>query len=310
MSLIKSKVETTLKSKDTEEFLDKIFYRPLGYLIALGSKKIGMTPNAVTIASIFIGIIAGHLFYYNNLRINVIGILLLIFAEALDSADGQLARITNQKSMYGRILDGFGGNLWFISSYIHVCLRLIASGSPYTVFLLAIVAGISHSLQSAMADYYRNYYLYFVFGEGKSEVVKSDELQMLYEELSWSRHFFKKFLMRVYINYTIEQEYFSKKSIQLITFISKKSDSNPSAEISDLFKKKNKKLIKYYNILTTNTRMIVLFISILSGYLYLYFIFEITLLNALLIWVIYKHETNSKEILDKAKIINAEESNV
>lgn len=310
MSLIKSKVETTLKSKDTEEFLDKIFYRPFGYLIALGSKKIGMTPNAVTIASIFIGVIAGHLFYYDNLRINVIGILLLIFAEALDSADGQLARITNQKSMYGRILDGFGGNLWFISIYIHLCLRLIASGSPYTVFLLAIVAGISHSLQSAMADYYRNYYLYFVFGEGKSEIVKSHELQMLYEELSWRRHFFKKFLMRVYINYTIEQEYFSKKSLQLITFISKKSESNLSAEISDLFKRKNKELIKYYNILTTNTRMIVLFISILSGYLYLYFIFEITLLNVLLIWVIYKHETNSKEILDKAKIINVEESNV
>ncbi|MDT3695870.1 MAG: CDP-alcohol phosphatidyltransferase family protein [Ignavibacterium sp.] len=306
MSQLKSKIDNTFKSRETEELLDKIFYRPLGYLIALGSKKIGMTPNAVTILSIFIGVIAGHLFYYNNLMINMIGILMLISAEALDSADGQLARMTDRKSMYGRILDGFGGNLWFISIYIHLCFRLIESGSSYTIFLLAIIAGISHSLQSAMADYYRNYYLYMVFGENKSEVVKSNELQLLYEELSWRKHFIKKFLMRVYINYTIEQEYFSKKSINLITFVSRQFPDQLPAEIQKMFSEKNKKLIKYYNILTTNTRMMVLFLSILTGYLQLYFIFEISILNILLIWVVYKHEQNSQEILDKAKRLNVE----
>lgn len=306
MSQLKSKIDNTFKSRETEELLDKIFYRPLGYLIALGSKKIGMTPNAVTILSIFIGVIAGHLFYYNNLMINMIGILMLISAEALDSADGQLARMTDKKSMYGRILDGFGGNLWFISIYIHLCFRLIESGSSYTIFLLAIIAGISHSLQSAMADYYRNFYLYFVFGENKSEVVKSNELQMLYEELSWRKHFIKKFLMRVYINYTIEQEYFSKKSINLITFVSRQFSDQLPAEIPKMFREKNKKLIKYYNILTTNTRMMVLFLSILTGYLQLYFIFEISILNILLIWVVYKHEQNSQEILEEAKRLNSE----
>ncbi|HMN16767.1 MAG TPA: CDP-alcohol phosphatidyltransferase family protein [Ignavibacteriaceae bacterium] len=306
MSQLKSKIDNTFKSRETEELLDKIFYRPLGYLIALGSKKIGMTPNAVTILSIFIGVIAGHLFYYNNLMINMIGILMLISAEALDSADGQLARMTDKKSMYGRILDGFGGNLWFISIYIHLCFRLIESGSSCTIFLLAIIAGISHSLQSAMADYYRNFYLYFVFGENKSEVVKSNELQMLYEELSWRKHFIKKFLMRVYINYTIEQEYFSKKSINLIIFVSRQFPDQLPAEIPKMFGEKNKKLIKYYNILTTNTRMMVLFLSILTGYLQLYFIFEISILNILLIWVVYKHEQNSQEILEEAKRLNSE----
>ncbi|MCO6446087.1 MAG: hypothetical protein J5I67_00465, partial [Ignavibacterium album] len=72
------------------------------------------------------------------------------------------------------------------------------------------------------------------------------------------------------------------------------------------FREKNKKLIKYYNILTTNTRMMVLFLSILTGYLQLYFIFEISILNILLIWVVYKHEQNSQEILEEAKRLNSE----
>ena len=310
MSQIKSKIDNTLKSKETEEFLDILFYRPLGYLMAIGSRKIGITPNAITILSIFIGVIAGHLFYYDNINVNVIGILLLIWAEALDSADGQLARMTDTKSMYGRILDGFGGNLWFISIYLHICFRLINTGGSYGVLLLALACGASHSLQSAMADYYRNYYLYFVYGKNKSEVTKPQNLQKPYEELSWSRNFIKKFLMRVYINYTIEQEYFSKSAIKLMNFVTAAFKDQLPSEISNVFKQKNKKLIKYYNILTTNTRMIVLFVSILSGFLYLYFLFEITVLNALLVYVVYKHEKNSEAILDTAKTIYSGEAYV
>jgi hypothetical protein len=76
--------ESTLKSNDTEEKLDIYFYRPIGYRIALFCAKINMTPNTVTIISIFFGVAAGILFYAQNLWINVIGMLLLIFANSLD----------------------------------------------------------------------------------------------------------------------------------------------------------------------------------------------------------------------------------
>jgi len=299
-------IESTLKSKETEEFLDIIFYRPLGYMMALVSKKIGITPNGITIFSIFVGVIAGHLFYYNDLAINIIGICLLILAEALDSADGQLARMINKKSLYGRILDGFGGNLWFISIYIHICLRMINDGNPYTVFVFAVVCGISHSLQSAMADYYRNYYLYFVYGSNRSEISKSKNLQEDYKQLKWGRDFFKKFLMRVYINYTIEQEFLSAQSIKLLEQTKDSYKDSVDESIAREFKSKNKKLIKYYNILTTNTRMIVLFISALINLIPLYFLFEFTVLNVLLVYVVYKHEANSELILQKAIKLNPE----
>lgn len=298
-------IEKTLKSKDTEEFLDIIFYRPLGYVSALIFNKIGFTPNGITILSIFVGVIAGHLFYYNNLTINIIGIAFLVWADILDSADGQLARMMNKKSMYGRILDGFGENLWYISIYIHLCLRLINDGQSYTVFLVAIVCGISHSLQSAVADYYRNFYLFFVYDKKRSEISKSQKLQKGYQELSWSKNFARKFLMRVYINYTIEQEFLSANSLKLLNYISLMYNDQVPTTISVEFKKQNKKLIKYCNILTSNTRMIVLFISILAGNLWLFFIFEATVLNILLVYVVFKHEKNSKIIMYKTISINS-----
>ena len=102
-------LESTLKSLDTEEFIDIHFYRPIGYQWALFFNKLGVSPNSITIASIFIGIAAGICFYFQSLAINVIGMLLLIWANSYDSADGQLARMTGQKSALGRILDGAAG---------------------------------------------------------------------------------------------------------------------------------------------------------------------------------------------------------
>jgi len=300
MSLNKLKIKNTFKSEDTEELLDKVFYRPFGYYMALASRKMGITPNSITIFSIFVGVLAGHLFYYQNLQINIIGIVLLIWAEGLDSADGQLARMTNHKSRFGRILDGLGGNLWYISIYIHLCLRLINAGLSPAIFFIAVIAGISHSFQCAVADHYRNFYSYFVHGKDKSEIDDSSNLAVEYPNLSWRKNFWKKFLMRMYINYTVEQEFVSRNTMILLRFFERNFESQIPDKISTLFRDKNKKLIKYYNILTSNTRMIVLFIAILLNNIYIFAFFQVICLNLLLIYVVARHEVNSKFILNEA----------
>ena len=76
-------IEASLKSMDTEEFIDIHFYRPIGYRWALLFQKLGVHPNVVTIASIFIGVAAGVMFYFDNLKLNIIGMLLLIWANSL-----------------------------------------------------------------------------------------------------------------------------------------------------------------------------------------------------------------------------------
>jgi phosphatidylglycerophosphate synthase len=293
----KNSIESTYKSVETEEVIDIYFYRPVGYVIAKASYNLRFTPNEITIASIFVGVAAGHFFYYSNLWLNLAGILLLILANAMDSADGQLARMANTRSFNGRILDGIAGNLWFVSIYLHIFFRLLSDGSSPAIFLLFVLAGLSHSFQSAYADYFRNHYLYFVVGKHKSEIDNAHNLKSSYKSLSW-KHFYNKFLMRIYLNYTVQQELFSKPLKRLYNYISAEfADSVPS-NISQLYRSKIKSLVKYFNILTTNTRMIALFTAILIGEPILYFYFELTILNILFIYMVQKQNKASNDIFD------------
>ena len=146
-----SEYQSTLKSSDTEEWFDLVFYRRIGYAWALLARRLGITPNVITVASIFLGIGAGICFYFNNIWINAVGMLLLVWANSFDSADGQLARLTGQYSRLGRILDGVSGDFWFVSIYLCICLRECVTShffidNPWAIWLLAVAAGVSHSL--------------------------------------------------------------------------------------------------------------------------------------------------------------------
>ncbi len=297
MSQIRSKIEATFKSDDTEEILDRLFYRPVGYGMAVVSRSIGITPNFVTIASIFFGVLAGHLFFYQDTTINLIGVFLLVTAEAMDSADGQLARMTKIHSRYGKILDGVAGNLMFLSIYINLCIRFIVEGGTPLIFLIAIIAGFSHSLQSAMSEYYRNFYLFFVYGEGRSIIDHLKDLKERNKNLSWSKDTGKKILMWLYIDYTRKQEFLSKTIRNLYKYVYEKFSGFVPDWLRSEYRKLNKPLLKYGNILTTNTRMIFLFFTIFYANVLYYFLFEIIILNLLLLYFIIKHESTSKRLL-------------
>lgn len=54
-----SAVEATYKSKDTEEWLDIHFTRPIGYVLARFFGALNVHPNVVTVISIFLGVLPG-----------------------------------------------------------------------------------------------------------------------------------------------------------------------------------------------------------------------------------------------------------
>lgn len=286
-------LESTLKSTDTEEFIDIHFYRPIGYRWALLFQKLGVTPNAVTIASIFLGIGAGICFYFDNIWISLLGIFLLVWANSYDSADGQLARMTKQFSALGRVLDGFAGNLWFASIYVGICLRLYPEWGGW-IWVLACVTGYFHSKQAEMADYYRNVHLLFLKGKSGSELDNSAELTAKFKELTWSKNFGAKIVLFFYRNYTTDQENRSPRLQVLFRLLRERfGDVAPESFRND-FREKSLPLMKYTNILSFNTRSIALFVSILLGWPWLYFVFELTVLNILLVYMVARHEKISK----------------
>lgn len=295
----KSGLEASLKSIDTEEFIDIYFYRPIGYKWALLFKKLGVTPNWVTIVSIFLGVTAGVLFYFEDIKLTLIGILLMIWANSYDSADGQLARLTGQKSELGRILDGTCGDLWFITIYASICLRLTPQDWGIWIWILAATTGFFHSKQAAMADYYRNIHLFFLKGKSGSELDNAVQQTALFKSLSWRKEFIRKLFLFFYKNYTASQEALTPKFQQFFHAVKEKYGDDIPQSLKDEFRLHSKPLMKYTNILSFNTRIIVLFISLLINKPWIYFVFELTVLNGLLIYMVFKHESHCKKMLSK-----------
>ncbi len=293
-------LESTLKSTDTEEFIDIHFYRPIGYRWALLFQKLGVTPNAVTIASIFLGIGAGICFYFDDIWISLLGIFLLVWANSYDSADGQLARMTKQYSALGRVLDGFAGNLWFGSIYVAICLRLYPEWGGW-IWVLACVTGYFHSKQAEMADYYRNVHLLFLKGKAGSELDNSVELTEKYNQLSWGKNFWSKLVVFFYRNYTTDQENRSPKLQKMMKVLREKYGEVAPESFRSNFREKSLPLMKYTNILSFNTRAIALFVSILIGWPWLYFVFELTVLNILLVYMVMRHEKICKSFIVELK---------
>lgn len=303
-SVSNNTVESTYKARDVEEFIDRVFYRPVGYVIARGCQFIGITPNAVTIISIFIGVAGGHLLYYRDFLTNVWSIVLWVIADTLDSADGQLARMTNHKSKLGRILDGLGGNIMFISIYLHLFARMVATYPEvwWLYFLLLVLAGgVSHSIQSSLADYYRNAYLKFVVDPTKSELEGADQVRAEYLATRFAEHPIKKFLMRVYLNYTVQQETFSRNFQRLRRFVDQQFGQRIPSWFADEYRRLNKPLMKYYAVLTTNTRMIIMSVAVLIDMVPLYFVAEVIGINILMLAVTRRQEQLSASLLRMAE---------
>lgn len=288
-------LESTLKSSDTEEYIDIHFYRPIGYRWALLFQKLGISPNTITIASIFLGVGAGICFYFDNIWITILGIFLLVWANSFDSADGQLARMTKTFSPVGRALDGFAGDLWFAAIYIAICLRLMPVFGFY-IWILAIIAGYFHSKQAAMADYYRNIHLLFLKGKSGSELDNSAELTEKYNKETFEHNWFNKIYLFFYRGYTQGQESWTPNFQKLRSVLDKRFGETAPESFRSAFRKKSLPLMKYTNILSFNTRAIVLFISLLIGYPWIYFVFELTVLNAILVYMVWTHESMCKSL--------------
>lgn len=295
----KKGLKSTLKSEDTEGFFEIYVTRSSGYLWALFFKKLGVHPNVVTIISIILGILAGYMFYFDDLKHVLLGIFLLIWANWYDCADGQLARMTGKKSLLGRVLDGFAGDLWFFSIYFFICLRLTDTWGIYIWLLAAFSGFICHSKQCALADYYRNIHMFFQKGNINSEFDKSSRQVEKMKSLSWKSDWFEKLYLFFYIKYTKSQESLSPSLQKLLRGVEskwlEKGEDIPS-DFRDEYRRNSKPLMKYTNILTFDTRAFVLFISVLVKEPWFFFVFEVTVLNILFFYMRYRHESFCKKM--------------
>lgn len=307
MGKFKELLYASMKSKDTEEWIDIYITRPIGLAFALIGKKLGIHPNAVTVLSMILGVGAAWMFWHTDLWHNIMGVVLLFSANICDSADGQLARLTGKKTLVGRVLDGFAGDLWFFTIYFAICMRLFFTTMPGTdvewhmwIFVLGFLSGImSHTPQASLSDYYRQIHLFFLKGDKGSELDNSASQRAILRSLPR-----KQWLARLfYMNYSHYCESQEKRTPRFQTFISKlkaagENDYDREALRTE-FINGSRPLMKYTNFLTFNSRAILIYITCLANVPYIYFIIEVVVYNIIYIYMRHRHEALCKRMTSK-----------
>ena len=323
------KYRATLKSAETEDWLDLHVIRPFCYYCAVFFAKFDIHPNTVTIRSMIIGAVSAIFFgcssfYYGGtmgLVYNIIAVVLLMVADILDCTDGQLARMTGKKSRMGRILDGVAGFAWFIPIYHVLVYRfylhhdlefsflgiadtqqnvLIATAVVYALGLIAGIAGLAG--QQRLADYYIQVHLFFLKGEKGSELDNSKRQQEIYDQMTPETHTWaERYFQKSYIDYTKKQEAVTPQFQRLLKKLREKfgSTDNIPAEVREDFRQRSLPVIFWNGLLTFNFRETWLFLFCLLDIPVCHFLFEIVVMGLLWKYVNTRHENFCRQMADK-----------
>jgi hypothetical protein len=297
-----SSLEATYKARDVEGIVDLYFYRRIAFHLARLFVRLKLTPTTVTLMGGVFGIAAGHFYYYQDLGLNVVGMFLHVCANTLDNADGQLARLLDRRSRSGRVIDSIVDHLIFLSIYLHLTLRCLAGGATFAILLVALAAGLSHALQGAAADYYRNGYLYFVRGRSRSDWDSSPDLRADYQQLSWRTNPGSKLLLRLYLNFTLQQEFLSPDLRRLRDTTERDESSKVRNSLRLAYRNAAQPMLKWWGLLMTNTRMLFLFIFLFMNRPAWFFWLELSVFNLLFIYLLNRQERMSRSLFQQAAV--------
>jgi len=172
---LKLNTNTTFRrTREIEEFSNLYFIHPIAARLTPVLAAVGVSPNTVSLTGMLCGILAGWAyFYYQDLRYAAAGFVLMIAWHILDGVDGQLARLTNRQSKFGKVIDGIADSVTFFAVYLGLGLAMQEPLGGW-VWLAITGAAVTHSLQSATYEFQRQEYDTWVRGKNPVEFSLDD----------------------------------------------------------------------------------------------------------------------------------------
>ena len=280
--------------------IDTYIWEPISFFFAKRMAKRHWSPNVATWISMIVGVAGGVLFAFHNIWMNVAGAILFLLAIIFDCSDGQIARLNNCGSLYGRMFDGFCDGVVYFAAYAGLAVHCMFDNIPFTetqwgwwIFLIAVpVCAWFHSRQARIADYYKQVYMWIVGLH--SELSRSEELEAQYKDDKDSNKlsFINKISFKSYISYTKQQEK-ETKGVQLLKQkIAENGGVIPEGVANEF--KKHVWLFKLGNLETVNFRTFVLIALLLSGFACWHFAFLVVILEPINLILEYKTEKLAK----------------
>ena len=167
----------SLKPWETEEIINRYFNRPLAYLVARFFKRIGATPNFVTMISMISGVSSGFFFARGDYRSDLIAAVLLELMIVFDCADGQLARVLGKSSQLGKTLDGLADMATHLSIFYGTAYSLSAKTGVLYPYILAAVAQLSMYLHIMLYDHFKSVFITVTYPDYEDKLENLEKLR-------------------------------------------------------------------------------------------------------------------------------------
>jgi phosphatidylglycerophosphate synthase len=298
------------KPVEIEGLLDLYFYTPLGKLLMLAFRRTPVTPNGVSWLSVAAAAAAAAFFFRGSLDDVLVGALLFILSGVLDSTDGQLARATGQATELGETLDGFCDSLSFGLIYLAAALGFVLhhGGSPLVIAPLALAAAASHSIQSALVDYERQLFLFYVTGCGR--VTREDPVRLA-QDIDEARRrgegWWSLTLRRMRLGYCRRQQGWLRSSVELLDAWRLQVAHSPSARarFAERYRAATRPLLQAWTVVAPNSHTLGILACALAPFvapgrpfldlgLALVFLFDIALNIPLALLIVVQRRTDHR----------------
>ncbi len=282
------------RPRELQDPLNHYLYHPLAWQLARGLAHTPITPNMVSVFGALMVVAAGVV--YANLAWPVgaaLGMALHMGWHVVDGADGDLARMTGRSSPIGEMVDGlcdYGSHivLYLILGWLLSHQAGLFSGS--TGWILLVIAGVSHAVQSNHVEVQRRQYQWWVFGtpwlrhsHGQSDSATAKSPFGL--------------LVSFYLNAASGM---TPQALRIDAAVdAAQGDPARLAEIAAAVRADAPPLLFICKVLGPNPRAIVLGLSMFAGTPLYYMAYQAVVLNLLLVVSVLMHNAAARRIAKK-----------
>jgi phosphatidylglycerophosphate synthase len=151
---------SSVKSDVSDELINTWLLRPIAHLFVRVLYPTSVTPNQVTVASIVAGFASAAVFALAGPVWYPLAGLLVTLKDLLDSADGQLARVKQMYSRFGRFLDSVGDIGVNFAVFGAMSYSLYRETGWLSVFVIGALGLLGISLRVSYHVFYQTSYLH------------------------------------------------------------------------------------------------------------------------------------------------------
>lgn len=285
------------RPRELEDALNFHLYHPLAWRLAQGLARTPLTPNMVSVAGACCVVAAAIAYAQQVWPVSaLLGMALHMSWHVVDGADGDLARITGRASPIGEMVDGICDYASHVVLYLVLGWMLAGRApfglSPLATWVLVVAAGASHIVQANHVEVQRRSYQWWVYDK--------PWLRVSHERADSATR--KGGLGRLAAAYLgVASGVASSSSLIDAEVAAAAHDpvNGPARReaIRAAARKEARPLLRTLVVLGPNPRAIVLGLSMLAGSPLWYFVYQVVVLNLLLLRSIRRHDAAARRML-------------